>query len=349
MTPHMTHLLTHRMTRPMIQPMIQPMTWPQTLARAIGLGAVMVGLFLSFTVHSQTYPSKAVKLINSFPPGGPSDVISRLLAEHLQNALKQPFVVENRVGAGGNLGADYVAKSAPDGHTILIGIDTTFTINPGIYKSIPYQLSDLKPVMVLASSGLLMGVNPSTQIRSVGELLARGRGKGLTLSSGSNGSPGHLSAEILGDIAKVKVTHVPYKGNTPAVTAILSGEVDGGVLASPGMLAFVKSQQIVPLFVTSRKRSVLLPEVPTSAELGLKEMSVEVFYIAMVPAATPSDVMGVLQRSFSQMLSRPDIKSLLESQDLVIEGETGQAAAQHLESLRNRYAPIIKATGMQIE
>ena len=247
------------------------------------------------------------------------------------------------------MGADYVAKSAPDGHTILIGIDTTFTINPGIYKSIPYQLSDLKPVMVLASSGLLMGVNPGTQIRSVGELLARGRGKGLTFSSGSNGSPGHLLAEILGDIAKVKVTHVPYKGNTPAVTAILSGEVDGGVLASPGMLAFVKSQQITPLFVTNRKRSALLPEVPTSAELGLKEMSVEVFYIAMVPAATPREVMGVLERGFSQALARPDIKSLLESQDLVIEGETGLAAAQHLESLRNRYAPIIKATGMQIE
>ena len=329
--------------------MIKRMKWCRALARRMGLGAVILGLFFSSTGYSQTYPSKTVKLINSFPPGGPSDVISRLLAEHLQNTLKQPFVVENHVGAGGNLGADYVAKSAPDGHTILIGIDTTFTINPGIYKSIPYQLSDLKPVMVLASSGLLMGVNPGTQIRSVGELLARGRGKGLTFSSGSNGSPGHLLAEILGDIAKVKVTHVPYKGNTPAVTAILSGEVDGGVLASPGMLAFVKSQQITPLFVTNRKRSALLPEVPTSAELGLKEMSVEVFYIAMVPAATPREVMGVLERGFSQALARPDIKSLLESQDLVIEGETGLAAAQHLESLRNRYAPIIKATGMQIE
>lgn len=298
---------------------------------------------------AQNYPNKTVKLINSFPPGGPSDVIARSLAESLQNSLKQPFIVENRAGAGGNLGADIVAKSAPDGYTVLIGIDTTFTINPNIYKNIPYKISDLKPVMVIASSGLLMGVNPATQIKNVSDLIARGRGKGLTFSSGSNGSPGHLSAEILGDVAKVKVTHVPYKGNTPAVTAVISGEVDGGVLATPGMLSFVKAQQITPLFVTSRKRSAMLPDIPTSAEVGLKDLSLEVLYIAMVPAATPNDVVAVLQKGMLEALSRPDVRTRLEAQDLVIENEIGQAAIQRLENMRARYAPIIKATGMQIE
>ena len=298
---------------------------------------------------AQNYPNKTVKLINSFPPGGPSDVIARSLAESLQNSLKQPFIVENRAGAGGNLGADFVAKSTTDGYTVLIGIDTTFTINPNIYKNIPYKINDLKPVMVIASSGLLMGVNPATQIKNVSDLIARGRGKGLTFSSGSNGSPGHLSAEILGDVAKVKVTHVPYKGNTPAVTAVISGEVDGGVLATPGMLSFVKAQQITPLFVTSRKRSAMLPDIPTSAEVGLKDLSVEVFYVAMVPTATPNDVVVVLQKGMLEALSRPEVKARLEAQDLVIESETGQAAVQRLENLRARYAPIIKATGMQIE
>lgn len=298
---------------------------------------------------AQNYPNKTVKLINSFPPGGPSDVIARSLAESLQNSLKQPFIVENRAGAGGNLGADFVAKSTPDGYTVLIGIDTTFTINPNIYKNIPYKINDLKPVMVIASSGLLMGVNPATQIKNVSDLIARGRGKGLTFSSGSNGSPGHLSAEILGDVAKVKVTHVPYKGNTPAVTAVISGEVDGGVLATPGMLSFVKAQQITPLFVTSRKRSAMLPDIPTSAEVGLKDLSVEVFYVAMVPTATPNDVVAVLQKGMLEALSRPEVKARLEAQDLVIESETGQAAVQRLENMRARYAPIIKATGMQIE
>lgn len=301
------------------------------------------------SVIAQNYPNKTVKLINSFPPGGPSDVIARSLAESLQSSLKQPFIVENRAGAGGNLGADIVAKSAPDGYTVLIGIDTTFTINPHIYKNIPYKISDLKPVMVIASSGLLMGVNPATQIKNVSDLIARGRGKGLTFSSGSNGSPGHLSAEILGDVAKVKVTHVPYKGNTPAVTAVISGEVDGGVLATPGMLSFVKAQQITPLFVTSRKRSAMLPDIPTSAEVGLKDLSLEVLYIAMVPAATPNDVVAVLQKGMLEALSRPDVRTRLEAQDLVIENEIGQAAIQRLENMRARYAPIIKATGMQIE
>jgi hypothetical protein len=299
--------------------------------------------------QAQNFPNKPVKLINSFPPGGPSDILARSLGEAMQQTLKQPFVVENRPGAGGNLGADLVAKSAPDGHTVLIGIDTTFTINPAIYKNIPYKLSDLKPVMVIASSGLLLGVNPNTGIKTMNDLIAHGRGKGLTFSSGSNGSPGHLAAEILGDTAKVKVTHVPYKGNTPAVTAVISGEVDGGVLATPGMMPFVKADKMNALAVTSRKRSPLAPEVPTVAELGLKELSLEVLYIAMVPAATPPEIVAILQKGMAEALARPDIKTRLEGLDLVIEAETGNAAVQRLESLRNRYAPIIKSTGMHIE
>lgn len=299
--------------------------------------------------QAQSFPSKPVKLINSFPPGGPSDILARSLAEAMQQTLKQAFVVENRPGAGGNLGADFVAKSAPDGYTVLIGIDTTFTVNPGIYKNMPYKLSDLKPVMIIASSGLLIGVNPATQIKNMNDLIARGQGKGLTFSSGSNGSPGHLAAEILGDVAHIKVTHVPYKGNTPAVTAVIAGEVDGGVLATPGMLPFVKADKMNALAVTSTKRSALAPSVPTVAELGLKDLSLEVLYVAMVPTATPPEIMATLQKSMTDALSRADIKARLESLDLVVEAETGSTAEQRLKNLRNRYAPIIKSTGMQIE
>lgn len=317
--------------------------------RICALAITCIGALLPASAQTPAYPSKPVKFINSWPPGGPSDVLARSLAEQLQQNLKQPFVVENRPGAGGNLGADVVAKSAPDGHTVLIGIDTTFTINPGIYKNMPYKVSDLKPVMIIASSGLLIGVNPATQMKTMNDLVARGRGKGLTFSSGSNGSPGHLAAEILGDAAKVKVTHVPYKGNTPAVTAVISGEVDGGILATPGMLPFVKADKMNALAVTSRKRSPLAPDVPTVAEVGLKDLSLEVFYVAMVPAATPPEVVTMLQKGMAEALARPEVKTRLDSLDLVIEAETGNAAVQRLEGLRNRYAPIIKATGMQIE
>ena len=313
----------------------------------ITLGGLTTSICASAQVAA--YPNKPVKFINSWPPGGPSDVLARSLAEHFQQAYKQPFVVENKPGAGGNLGADLVAKSTPDGHTVLIGIDTTFTINPGIYKSMPFKANDLKPIAIIASSGLLIGVNPATEIKTMNELIARGRGKGLTFSSGSNGSPGHLAAEILGDAAKVKVTHVPYKGNTPAVTAVIAGEVDGGALATPGMLPFVKANKMNALAVTSRKRSPLAPDVPTVAEVGLKELSLEVFYVAMVPAATPPEVVSILQKGIVDALGRPDIKARLDGLDLIIEAETGAAAAQRLEGLRNRYAPIIKSTGMQIE
>lgn len=317
--------------------------------RSLPLVLVSLACVWSGELPAQTFPSKPVKLINTFPPGGPSDILARSLADIMQQTLKQPFVVENKAGAGGNLGADLVAKSVPDGHTVLIGIDTTFTINPAIYKNIPYRLNDLKPVMVLASSGLLLGVNPATQIKSMNDLLARGRAKGLTFSSGSNGSPGHLAAEILGDAAKIKATHVPYKGNTPAVTAILTGEVDGGVLATPGMLPFVKADKMTALAVTSQKRSQLAPDVPTTAEVGLKDLSLSVFYVAMVPASTPSEVVEVLQKGMADALSRPDIKARLSALDMVIEAETGLAAEKRLEDLRQRYTTIIKSTGMQIE
>lgn len=298
---------------------------------------------------AQNFPAKPVKFINSFPPGGPVDIIARSLAESMQQSLKQVFVVENRSGAGGNLGADMVAKSAPDGYTVLFGLDTTFTVNHSIYKNSPYKLSDLKPVMIMASSGLLIGVNPSTNIKSMNDLIARGRSQGLTFSSGSNGSPGHLALEILGDLAQIKITHVPYKGNTPAVAAIISGEVDGAVLATPGMLPFVKAQKMNALAVTSLKRSRLAPDVPTVSEVGLKDLALEVFYVAMVPAATPQELVSVLQQSMAEALMRADLKARLESLDLVILSEIGVAASQHLESLRIRYAPIIKSTGMQIE
>jgi tripartite-type tricarboxylate transporter receptor subunit TctC len=298
---------------------------------------------------AQNFPAKPVKFINSFPPGGPVDIIARSLAEAMQQSLKQVFVVENRAGAGGNLGADMVAKSPPDGYTVLFGLDTTFTVNPSIYKNSPYKLSDLKPVMIMASSGLLIGVNPSTNIKTMNDLIARGRSQGLTFSSASNGSPGHLALEILGDLAQIKITHIPYKGNTPAVAAIISGEVDGAVLATPGMLPFVKAQKMNALAVTSLKRSRLALDVPTVSEVGLKDLALEVFYVAMVPAATPQELVSVLQQSMADALTRPDLKARLESLDLVILSEIGVAASQHLESLRNSYAPIIKSTGMQIE
>jgi len=298
---------------------------------------------------AQAYPSKPVTFVNNFPPGGPSDLLARSVAAVLQAGLKQPFVVENKAGASGNIGAAQVAKATPDGHTVLVGIDTTFTVNPHIYKTMPFKGSDLKPVIIMASSGLLVGVHPSAGIKSMKDLVAAGKGKGLMFGSGGNGSPGHLWVEMFKDAADVKVTHVPYRGNTPAVTAVLAGEVNGGALATPGMLPHVQGGKITPLAVTGQQRSKLAPDLPTVGELGLTELVQEVLYLVMVPAATPEPVVQALQKGIADALKRPDVQARLNSLDLHFEGQTGSAASKRLADTSARYAKVVAATGMQVD
>ena len=310
----------------------------------------VVALAAASVSHAQTLPTGPIKIVNSFPPGGPSDIISRLVADKLGGVLKQTVIVENKPGAGGNIAAEQVARAAPDGQTILSGIDTTFTINPAIYKSMSWRLEDLQPLLIMASSGLLLGVNPALGVTTPQQLIEKGKSKqGLTFSSGSNGSPGHLAAEILGESTGVKVLHVPYKGNSPAVLAVLSGEVDGGILATPGMIPHVKAGKIVPLAVTSRKRSQLAPEVPTTAEVGLKDVQVEVLYVAMIPTATPPAMRAALAKAFADALGQPDVKDKLAQLDLFVESISGKEAEDLLAEQRDRYARIIKSTGMTID
>jgi tripartite-type tricarboxylate transporter receptor subunit TctC len=306
-------------------------------------------LLAPLAAQAQAWPAKPVKLVNNFPPGGPSDTIARSIADVLQNQFKQPFVVENKAGASGNIGADTVAKAAPDGYTILFGIDSTFTVNPHIYKGMPFKPSDLRPVMVMASSGLLVGVHPSTGWKTMKDLVAAGKDKPVTFSSAGSGSPGHLAAEMATEATGMKITHVPYKGNTPAVTAVLAGEVNGGVLATPGMLPHVKAGKITPLAVTSRKRSTLAPDIPTVAEAGLPQLEQEVFYIAMVPAATPEPVLQAIQKAMGEALARADVRARLEGLDLHYEGLVGAAAAKRLAELSDRYGKVIRSTGMKVE
>ena len=317
----------------------------RTTLAALALSAAL-GAVLGTAQAQDAYPTKPVKFINNFPPGGPSDILARSVAATLQETLKQPFVVENKAGAAGNIGADQVAKSPADGYTVLFGIDTTFTINPHLYPAMPFKPTDLKPVVIMASSGLLLGVNPGTGIKSFGDLLSQGRARSLNFSSAGNGSPGHLAAAMLGNSTPVKTTHIPYRGNTPAVTAVLSGEVDGGILATPGMLPHVQSRKITALAVTSARRSRLAPQLPTVAELGLKSLEQEVLYLVMVPAATPDAVVQVLQRGIIDAFKRPDMQARLNALDLFPEGLTGAAAAQRMASLSARYGQVVRATGI---
>lgn len=320
-------------------------TSPRRTALFFGLAACA----LVMPAWAQNYPSKPIKFVSNFPAGGPADFLARSVGEFITTQTKQPVVVENKPGAGGNIGADFVAKSQADGYTVLFGIDTTFTVNPYIYKSMAFKPADLRPIMVMASSGLLVGAHPATGFKTLKDLIAQGKGKGLNFSSAGSGSPGHLAAEIFMDAAKIKIQHIPYKGNAPAVAAVLAGEVDAGVLATPGMLPHVKSGKVTALAVTSRQRSRSASDIPTVTELGLKDLELEVLYVAMVPAATPEPVVQLLQKAFTDALKRPETQTQLAGMDLFYEGLAGQDAAKRLTEQSQRYDRVVKSTGMKVD
>ena len=213
----------------------------------------------------------------------------------------------------------------------------------------PFKPADLRPVIIMASSGLLIGMGQNSGIRSMGDLLTQGRQRTLNFSNGGNGSPGHLAAAVLSSTTPVKITAVPYKGNSQAVTAILSNEVDGGILATPGMLPHVAAGKIVPLAVTSARRSQLAPQLPTVAELGLKALESEVLYLVMAPAATPDAVLQPIARAIADALQRPEMQARMKGLDLFYEGQTGAAAAKRLADLNARYGELVRSTGMKAE
>lgn len=293
-------------------------------ARRLLCGLAAAGLMAPALVMAQSYPSKPIKVIVNNPAGGPSDILARAVAEAL-------------------------VKSPADGHTLMISIDTALTVNPHIYKNLPFQPSDLRAVFVLASSGLLVGASAGTGMGSFQALTEAMRRKSLNFASGGNGSPGHLGIEVFREARKFEIQHVPYRGNTPAVTAVVSGEADAGVLATPGMLPHVKSGKINAMAVTSRQRSQLLPEVPTVAELGFKDLQLEVLYVVFVPRQTPEAVVRTLDAALRELAQQGDFQARLASLDFLAEGQSGPAARQRLDEQSARYARIAAASGMRPE
>jgi tripartite-type tricarboxylate transporter receptor subunit TctC len=217
----------------------------------------------------------------------------------------------------------------------------TPTLQPGLFDT-----TTLKPVILMATAGLTMAVHPALPADRAQTLVTLGRGQELTFASGGNGSPGHLAAAILMDKTGLKVVHVPYRGNTPAVMAVVQGEAQAGVLATPGFMPHVQAGKLRALAVTGQTRSVLLPDVPTVREIGLPELEVEILWLACVPVATPDAIVGVLAREIGRALARPDMRERLVQLDMTPEAATGDAVVARLAAMRERYAPTIKATGM---
>jgi len=313
---------------------------------ALGLALILPLKGIEPAAAQTGFPSRPVTIVVNFTPGGPLDIMARSVAQDMAAALGQPVVVDNRAGAGGVIGANVVAKSAPDGHTILFSIDTPFTVGPSLGQKLPFALTDFKPLLVLAVSGLAMGTHPGLGLATAPQFVAKGKASDVTFASGGNGSPGHLAAAILREKASIKAVHVPYKGNAQAVGAVVAGEVNAGVLATPGMLPHIQASRITPILVTSRARSPLLPQVPTAAEAGLPDVELEVLYVALVQAATPDPVVQRLTTALQAAMAKPELQGRLVQLDLNPAQETGAAVTARLDATRDRYAGTIKAAGM---
>jgi tripartite-type tricarboxylate transporter receptor subunit TctC len=268
------------------------------------------------TARADTYPSRPVKIIVPFGAGGPTDVFVRELAVELQKSLHQSFVIENRPGAGTTIGTDYVAKSAPDGYTLLMA-SSTQTVNETLYKDKPYQLlRDLIPIAPLEENGLVLVVSPSVPAKNLVELLALARAKPGALNFGSSG-PGsnyHMAAELLKNRTGIDIVHVPYKGSTGMRIDILSGQIQMLFDSIPTMAPYIKAGKVQAMGTSGTARSPILPGVPTIAEAGVPGFQFSQWVGVMAPKGTPQPIVDLLHNSITAILSRPDIKEAWEKQ-----------------------------------
>lgn len=289
------------------------------------------------------WPTRPVRILVGSPPGGPSDVTARLLAEAI-GRRGQPVIVENRPGAGNGLAAQAAAKAEPDGHTLVLSPDTVLTVNPLVYRSQGFDpRTDLANVSIVATFSQMLVCNPSTGVKTVPELVAKAKAVPLNYASGGPGVPGHLAAEMLLQATGTKMQHVPYKGPAPATLAVLSGEVACGFLATPTVLPHVKAGKLVALAVSSATPSPLAPDVPPLAKaLGKPDLDASFRLVLQVASATPPAVIAQVERATNEALQDPQIRGKLQASDLVAVGSTSAEAQRVMKSEMARWETLVK-------
>ena len=317
----------------------------------IGLTASVLAVLAasSASALAQAWPQRPIKVVIPFPPGGPTDLVMRTATEKIQTILKQPVVIENQPGAGGNIGAATVARAAPDGYTFLFATDTLLTVNPHVYKSMPFKLDDLKPISVLSSFSQTLVCNPSLGVKTVSELIAKSKTMPLSYASGGAGVPGHLSTELLLSMTGMQMTHIPYKGPAPAMQDVLANQVPCGLLAGPTVLPHVRSGKLTALAVSGHARSPSLPEVPTMDEAGVKGYEADFSLILMAPKQVPDDIVAKFRQAVVDALRAPEATERLKASDQIVIGSTPEQAVVKVAKDFAKWGAVARKIGLSLD
>jgi tripartite-type tricarboxylate transporter receptor subunit TctC len=300
----------------------------------------------------QTYPNKPIRILIAQAPGSATDVISRVVGNRLSEALGQPIIVEARPGAGGAVGTEAAAKSAPDGYTLFMANNSTHGSNPAVYPKLPYDaVNDFAPISFVASVPYVLVVEPSLPVNSVQELiaLAKSRPGKINYASAGNGSTHQFCAELLKSTAGIDVVHIPYKGSPPGIAAVLAGEVSLMFANLTDVGSQIKSGRVKPLAVTTLKRAELLPNVPTMVEAGVPDFEITSWFGLLAPAGTPAPLVGRLNAEMVKVLARDDVKSTLGAQGLDVRSSSPEQFAAHIKSEIARFTKIARTAGIKAE
>lgn len=298
------------------------------------------------------YPARAIRYVVPFPAGGPLDMVARAIGQALNQSWGQPVIVDNRPGAGGNIGADFVARSPADGYTILMGAVSTHAINVSLYRTLPYDpVKDFAPVTLVTSVPNVLVVHPGIPAHSVSELvaLARARPGALNFASGSTGSAGHLAGELFKTMARVDMTHIPYKGAAPAVADLLAGHVSLMFDNLASALPQIRASRVRALAVTTLERSPFLPGLPTVSEAGLRGFDIGTWFGVFAPAGTPPAVVSRLNAEITRILRTPQMKERLATLGAEPMPGTPEQFAALVRSEIAKYAKIVQASGAKVD
>jgi tripartite-type tricarboxylate transporter receptor subunit TctC len=301
---------------------------------------------------AQPYPTKPVRLVLPYPPGGGSDTIGRPLAQKMSEGLGQQVVVENRGGASGNIGMEYVARSAPDGYTLVFALTAQLAVNPALYQKLPYDpIKDYAPISLLGSGGYILVAHPSLPVKNVKELiaLAKLRPGQIAYSSSGNGSGGHLAMELLDHMAGIKMLHVPYKGGGPALIDCLAGQVQLLFATQLASWQHIQAGRIRALATSTLKRPASIPDLPTVAESGLPGFDAGVWYGLLAPAGTPREIVTKLNGEVVRALQQADYRKLLVGNTIEPIGSSPEQLGQYIRSELTKWTKVVKDAGVHVD